>query len=346
MAGQSAREAFVWRHWSGRTALSTLLMPLAWLYGLLIALRKGLRVLGFLRQHRLAVPVLVVGNFTVGGTGKTPLTLWLVQVLAAAGFRPGIVSRGYGGTARSPVAVWPDSLAHVCGDEPLLLARESGCPVWVGRKRAEAAEALLAANTQVNLIVLDDGLQHSALARDFEIAVHDERGVGNARLLPAGPLREPVRSVDAIVCNGAVCAQGEYAMRLMPRDLADLASGRVVHLQDLVGLKLHAAAGIGNPGRFFATLRAMGLTFVEHPFPDHHAYVSGDFDFEDCDAVLVTAKDAVKSGVVAAARGVRLIVLRVVADVDPALASLVLDRVSSLVDRSDTDPVDGADGPD
>ncbi len=331
MAGAASRETFAWRHWRARTVLSALLLPLSGLYRVLLAARRGLLALGWLPHRRLPVPVIVVGNFTVGGTGKTPLTAWLVAALAAAGHRPGIVSRGYGGSSRLPQAVGPESLAMVCGDEPVLLARESGCPVWVGRDRGAAAIALLAANPEVDLIVLDDGLQHIALDRDVEIAVHDERGTGNGRLLPAGPLREPPRPVDAIVCNAATCAPGEFAMRLAPRGLVDLASGRAVALDDLVGLRLHAAAGIGNPARFFATLRELGLTFVEHAFPDHHAYARGDFDFEACDAVLITAKDAVKSGVLAAARGTRLIVLRVSAEVDPALASLVIERVAGLL---------------
>ena len=331
MSGAASRETFAWHHWRARTALSTLLLPVACLYRVVLRARLKLYALGWLRRRRLPVPVIVVGNFTVGGTGKTPLTLWLVAALAAAGYRPGIVSRGYGGSTRVAQSVGPQSPADACGDEPVLLARESGCPVWIGRDRGAAAMALLAANPQVDLVVLDDGLQHIALDRDVEIAVHDERGAGNGRLLPAGPLREFPRPVDAVICNAAVCPPGEFAMRLVATGLVDLASGRTVELADLIGLRLHAAAGIGNPARFFATLRELGLVFVEHAFPDHHAYARGDFDFEACDAVLITAKDAVKSSVLAASGSMRLIVLRVTPEVDPALATLVIDRVARLV---------------
>ena len=193
--------------WTRVTGLTYLLAPLSWLFRMVVAIRRGLYRFGVLRSDRLPVPVIVIGNISVGGTGKTPLVLWLITPLREAGYSPGVIARGYGGANQQPRPVHADSDARQCGDEPVLLARRSGCPVWVGKDRPAAARALLAANPDCNLIISDDGLQHYRLARDFEIAVVDAgRRHGNGWMLPAGPLREPpsrLASVDAVVVRGA-----------------------------------------------------------------------------------------------------------------------------------------------
>jgi tetraacyldisaccharide 4'-kinase len=283
--------------------------------------------------ERLPVPVVVVGNITVGGAGKTPLTLWLAQQLSARGMRPGIVSRGYGGDSALPRPVTGQSTAREVGDEPLLLFRRSGVPAWVGHDRSAAARALLAANPQVDLILCDDGLQHYRLARDVELAVFDGRGAGNGHLLPAGPLREPLSrldGVDAVICNGDpdVRLPGSvprFAMRLQPGHFERLGdSGQTCAAGDLAGRTLHAVAGIGDPERFFRTLEGLGLRFSRHPFPDHHAYVAGDLDFARDGVLLMTEKDAVKcTGLTAGEAWM----LPVEAELSPALIDLVLEKL-------------------
>lgn len=288
-----------------RGALSVALLPLSWLFRALAALRRLLYRRGVWRPVRVGVPVVVVGNITVGGSGKTPLVLWLAQALAARGHAPGIVSRGYGGSAVVPRAVQPGDDAALVGDEPLLLARRAGCPVWIGRERVAAARALLAAHPDRDVLICDDGLQHYALARDVEIVVMDERGLGNGWFLPAGPLREApsrLRTVDALVINGVrppaglgVQAAPVFFMRLAGERFAALRRPEVhCSAGDLQGRRLHAVAGIGHPQRFFDHLAGLGLRFAAHPFADHHRYTAEDLAFPDADALLMTEKDAVK----------------------------------------------------
>jgi tetraacyldisaccharide 4'-kinase len=325
------------RHWSERDAVSLLLFPVSLVFRLLVALRRGAFRLGLLRSTRLPVPVIVVGNITVGGSGKTPLVIALAAALASRGHHPGIISRGYGGRTTLPREVRADDDPTQSGDEPLLLARKSGCPVWTGRDRGAAGAALLAAHPDCDLLLLDDGLQHYALARDFEVAVEDARGYGNGFMLPAGPLREPVgRKVDARVINVGHSAQQSgaafgahegacFAMQLQTRRLYRLDQpARDVAPASLAGLRLHAVAGIGNPARFFAQLAAAGLAFVPHAFADHHAYSEGDLRFADCDAVLMTEKDAVKCERFGRTD---LYALAADADIDPALIELMLKRL-------------------
>ena len=285
------------RHWWRPTALSTLLAPIGWIYCALAVLRRTAYRRGWRRSLRIGVPVIVVGNLTVGGTGKTPLVSWLVRTLAADGWRPGIVSRGYGGHARTwPRDVHADTDPALVGDEPVLLAVQTGRPVVVAPDRVAAARRLLE-TSDCDIVVADDGLQHLRLARDIEIAVVDDRRGGNGRCLPAGPLREPVgrlATVDAVVCNGSAQA-GEISMTIRPvgfRHLVD--SGRHAPLDAFRGKRLHAAAGIGNPGRFFALLRRLECDVVEHAYPDHHAYNKSDIVFGDALPVVMTEKDAVK----------------------------------------------------
>ncbi|TMH87807.1 MAG: tetraacyldisaccharide 4'-kinase [Betaproteobacteria bacterium] len=280
---------FAARHWYRLSPVSLLLFPLSLVFRLLVTLRRLLFRVGALPSVRLHVPVIVVGNLTVGGTGKTPLILALVEALCAKGLRPGILSRGHGGTDTGPRAVRKGDDAAQVGDEPLLLAERSGCPVWIGADRA----------------------------------------VGNGLLLPAGPLREPAgRRVDATVVNGAEAKPGAFHMRLAPACLYRVDGPRAPFPQsELSGKKLHAVAGIGNPERFFDGLSRMGLAFSAHPFPDHHVFRAADLEFADCDFVLMTEKDAVKCRHF----GRRdLIAVRVEAELDSALAELILGRIHGL----------------
>jgi tetraacyldisaccharide 4'-kinase len=315
--------AFPERHWYRRSALSAALWPLSLAFGAGVAARRALYRAGLLASDRLPVPVVVVGNRVVGGAGKTPLALWIAQALARRGRRPGIVSRGYGGAEAGPAEVPPGGDWRRYGDEPVLLAEARVAPVWIGRRRAAAARAMLSAHPDCDVVLCDDGLQHYALARDVEIAVVDARGDGNGFLLPAGPLREPAsRRVDAIVGHGA---PGDFSMRLEPAGFVRVADGAAVAVETLRGRRLHAVAGIGHPQRFFDTLASLGLAFTPHAFPDHHAYAPGELDFPGCDAVLMTEKDAVKCRALGRDD---LVALRVAARVDEALADFITARIT------------------
>ncbi|WP_435999085.1 MULTISPECIES: tetraacyldisaccharide 4'-kinase [unclassified Pseudoxanthomonas] len=288
-------------YWFGDGTVPLWARALAAVYGALVAARARLYGLGVLRRHRVGVPVIVVGNITAGGTGKTPLTIALVERLRAAGFKPGVASRGYGrdddGQARWVDAATPPADG---GDEPVLIARHTGTRVRVDRDRVAAARALVAAGC--DLVICDDGLQHYRLQRDVEIEVIDgARRYGNGRLMPAGPLREPVERAAACafrVVNlpdaQADAAFGEWPMHLQADDALPLRGGRPKPLSAFVGQRVHAVAGIGNPGRFFAMLRAKGLGVVPHAFADHHSYQAEDFSFGSELPVLMTEKDAVK----------------------------------------------------
>ena len=291
--------------WYREHAGPSLLQPLGWLYGGLVALRRRAYASGWARSAGAGRPVVVVGNLTVGGTGKTPLTIWLARALRAAGLRVGIVARGYGSrNGGIPRRVTVDSLWQEVGDEPLILARRSACPTVVGTDRLAAARML--AGDGVDVILADDGLQHLRLARDCEIVVIDgARGIGNGRLLPAGPLREPatrLRQVDAVVMNG-VMRRGSLAallpgvvlgMQLEATEVLSLDERSRRPLGSFNGQRVHAVAGIGNPQRFFSELRAHGLEVIEHAFPDHHPLTPAQVAFADALPVLMTEKDAVK----------------------------------------------------
>jgi tetraacyldisaccharide 4'-kinase len=275
-----------------------LLRPLSLIFLVLSVIRRMAYRVGILSVWHAPVPVIVVGNITAGGNGKTPLTLWLAEFLKGNGFHPGIISRGYGAAVRGVREVVLSGDATEFGDEPLLLARRSACPVWVGKDRPAAACSLLLAHPECDVLICDDGLQHYALARDVEIAVVDQRMLGNGLLLPAGPLRElpsRLRGVDAVVANAAVAPEGGFAMRLTGTVFRNLQNRtRIAAADDFEGRILHAIAGIGNPQRFFDTLGGMGVCCVTHSFPDHHPYQRADLQFEDTCAVLMTEKDAVK----------------------------------------------------
>ena len=288
------------------------LAPLAWLYGWLVNRRRRAYRNGRRPVHHSPLPVLVVGNITVGGTGKSPFTAWLISHLKAQGWRPVILSRGYGARPdHYPCAVAPDSDPAACGDEPVMLAQQTGVPVLVDPRRARSA-AYAEHDKLGDVLVCDDGLQHYALARTLEFCIFDgARGVGNGALMPVGPLREPlerVRSVDfclttgqpehATFRGGLPGAKQCYAVTLVPTVLRNLSSGETRDLEWLSGRVVNAVAGIGNPARFFDTLNDLGARVIPHPFDDHHRFRSDDLDFPH-GPVVMTAKDGVKCRTIA-----------------------------------------------
>ena len=369
-------------HWYRITPLHLILFPISLVFRVLVALRRELYRSGILTSHQLLLPVIVVGNISVGGTGKTPLTLALAQQLIERGWHPLIVSRGYGRTISSPQPVSLSSTTAQVGDEPLLMAQRDICPVWVGADRVATARAALQARPQCDVVLCDDGLQHYRLQRDAEIAVIDgARGFGNGLMLPAGPLREPVsrlQTVDAVVVNvqarnpryalphptpldettshstrlpknaakslvipegeganeslrefqfdGGDSSTGQYAMRLTGAVFYNLLNpGQVATPADFHKPNNHAVAGIGHPQRYFQHLETLGIPFTPHAFPDHHPYRAADLSFTDCDALLLTEKDAVKCAAFADAR---YWVLRVDAQIDPALIDHILRKIA------------------
>lgn len=324
-------------HWyrSHLTFLTAALTPLAWVFAIIVSARRALYGARLLGSVKLPVPVIVVGNITAGGAGKTPLVIALAQALAARGFHPGVVSRGYGRTSRDVTVVDATSAAGDVGDEPLLMSQR-GLHVAVGARRTEAARALLRAHEECDVIIADDGLQHYALARDLEIAVIDgARGLGNRRLLPAGPLREkPARlsSVDVIVVNEPVDGvqtrfrASTFAMHTVAREFVNVTdASRTAALNAFAGQRVHAIAGIGHPARFFAMLRALGVEPVMHAFRDHHTFTRDDLP-DDASVILMTEKDAVKCAAFADAR---CWFLRIDAAVEQGLVDLVIARVRS-----------------
>lgn len=278
--------------------LSLLLFPLSWLFCALVWVRRLAYRRGWLASHRLPTPVIVVGNLTVGGTGKTPFVIWLSEFLRRRGYRPGIITRGYGGSASQwPRRVGPEADPFAVGDEAVLLARRSGCPVAAGPDRVAAAQMLIA-DDGCDIIVTDDGLQHYRLQRDLEVLVVDgERCFGNGRCLPAGPLREAPsrrRDVDLTVYNGGDCADG-WQMKLVPGRLVNLRDPDVTRdLAELRRQRVTAVAGVGNPGRFFSLLRGYGLHLDERPYGDHYRFSAEDVASWPPGPVIMTEKDAVK----------------------------------------------------
>ncbi|TFV98610.1 tetraacyldisaccharide 4'-kinase [Oxalobacteraceae bacterium OM1] len=336
LARRASLESALTRAWLRRGWLACLLYPISLLFRLLAVLRRLAFRFGLAASTRLPVPVIVVGNIFVGGTGKTPLTIWLVAQLRAAGLRPGVISRGYQGSADAPRAVTPDARAAEVGDEPLLIAQRTGCPLFVGRRRAAAAQALLAAHPDVNVIVSDDGLQHYALARDVEIVLCDGRGNGNGWLLPAGPLREPAsRRRDVTVVNGDTVPPGiagpVFRMQLSGPAAHRLADPAQISPLGALSGRIAAAAGIGHPERFFASLRAAGLNITPIPLPDHFDFASNPFTGVDADVILITEKDAVKCRQLAELNNdPRLWFVPVTAQIDPALATQILEKCRGL----------------
>lgn len=306
-------DEFITRAWYSNASWLYLLWPLSMLYRMIIAVRKRCYQAGWLRSYRSKLPVIVVGNITVGGTGKSPLVCYLVDSLQARGLKPGIVSRGYGAAiAKNEVReVFVHSLASEVGDEPLMLKRRLGCPVYVSPSRTLAVQALEKSGCDV--IIADDGLQHYALARDVEICVFDGKRLwGNGQLLPMGPLREPLsrlQTIPFLVINGS---QGDkvlertalsthcFTMTLQATDVCELNGVQHRSLAEFRGASVHAVAAIGHPERFFQTLENAGLNLVRHAFADHHAYRQSDFELIHTESasketvIIMTEKDAVK----------------------------------------------------
>lgn len=296
------------RIWYEDSAAYWMLLPLSWLFAGIVSARRNLFERGALRRYQANVPVVVVGNITVGGSGKTPIAIWLALQLKQRGMRPGIVSRGYGGSVgRKPLRVTADSDPDTVGDEAVLMAKRSACPVVVHPNRVGAAREIC--DLDVDVIIADDGLQHYRLARNYEIAVIDgTRGFGNGKLLPAGPLREPVsrlKSVDRVLVNKSVM-RSESAIRELPEGLAvtdfylkgtmvrSLDEREEAPLAKFAGRQVHAVAAIGNPGRFFTFLESHGMQVIAHAFPDHSRLTENDLRYDDGLDVLMTEKDAVK----------------------------------------------------
>lgn len=288
---------FAPRFWYQKSSwLAYLLSPAALIYQLGAKCHRGLYQLRFKKTHQFSLPIIVVGNLTVGGVGKTPLVIWLARWLSSQGFKPGIVSRGYGGVNQLQV-VTENSDPEFTGDEAMLLANKTHCPVIVAPHRAQAVEKLIT-DFDCNIIISDDGLQHYALARDIEIVVMDERKFGNQFCLPAGPLRESLqrlKSVDFIVNNGGANEITADYFNIQLGSLYQIKSpDKKIDLFSLRGKRVHAVAGIGNPSRFFQQLMQAGIEIIPHPFPDHHRYREQDLNFADDLMILMTEKDAVK----------------------------------------------------
>lgn len=332
-------EAGLAREWQQRGPLAWALAPLSVVFAAVSGARRAAYAAGWLKSVRVGVPVVVVGNVTVGGTGKTPTVIALVEALRAAGFTPGVVSRGYGAKVPRPTPVTTSTSARACGDEPLLIARRTGVPVWVSPDRVAAAQTLCAAHRDVDVIVSDDGLQHYRLARDAELVVFDHRLGGNGFLLPAGPLREPLsRRRDATLVNNPFERTlpdwpNTFALRLEPGEAWHLANPGLRRplaqfaAQGAPGQppqRIVAAAGIGSPERFFATLRAAGLAPQTLALPDHYDYAANPFSEVVADAILVTEKDAVKLG---AWNDARIWAVPVEAALDHRLITLVVEKL-------------------
>jgi len=330
------------QYWySTPSMLTYLLSPFSALYCLIISLRKK-----YLSKKKVDfnVPVIVVGNITVGGTGKTPFVIWLSEFLKNKGYQPGIVSRGYGGKSKTyPLTVRPDSDPHQAGDEAVLLAMRTQCPVVIDPDRVNAARYLLD-NHHCNIIISDDGLQHYRLRRDIEVVIIDgERQMGNGFCLPAGPLREPVTrldTVDFIVINNAINSNNisnnkalklenfehrKYNMTLIPGKIYNLSSPELEAAPDyFLGEPIHAVAGIGNPERFFSQLRSFGLSIWPHSFTDHHRFSQKELDFSIETKIIMTEKDAVKCRDFS---DYRFWCMPVTAEIDPQLGEDILEKI-------------------
>jgi tetraacyldisaccharide 4'-kinase len=334
--------AHTWIHraWYGDNGWYRLLLPLSGIYWLVSMLRRQFYRLGLMRTRRAKVPVIVIGNITAGGTGKTPAVVWLANALAERGFSPGIVSRGYGGSkAGASMRVDARSDPAVVGDEPVLVAMRTGRPVVVDADRARGAAMLVADGADV--VIADDGLQHYALGRDYEICVVDgSRGLGNGYLLPAGPLREPadrLDDVDQVLVNGRLRAgpfgksvglQNAITFRLVAADTRRLNGSLAQPVESFRGKTVHAVAAIGNPQRFFDTLRGHGIQVIEHAYPDHAPLRPEELDFGDRFDILMTEKDAVKFP-----RQVseRFWYVPVDVEIDPVVAAPWLEQIGSRI---------------
>lgn len=326
------------KQWICKSVWHLLLLPLAAIYLGLIHLRKLLYKLNVFKSYALPVPVIVVGNISVGGTGKTPAVIYLAQQLKLAGYRPGIISRGYGRSNSLVQAVSCGSSPDQVGDEPLLIAMRTACPVFVGNDRVSAGVALVKEHPEVNVIISDDGLQHCRLKRSLELAVVDaDRGFGNRFLIPAGPLRENVARlslVDAVIVNGDAAAlnltvpnKNLFSMRLVGETFFSLDGKQKKSAAYFKKKKLAAVAGIGNPDRFFGSLRMMHLDFQSQAFPDHHMFCLEDFAPFKGKTILMTEKDAVKCRAFISRD---IWVLPVDAMIEPGLMKSILNKLARI----------------
>lgn len=328
-------QEFIQNAWRRKDAIFyVVLVPLSWLFVLITALRRKLYQFNILKSYALPVPVIIVGNINVGGSGKTPVVIWLVEQLKKNGYKPAVISRGYGGSVSLPTSVDANSQANVVGDEPVLIASRAQCPVWVGAGRVHVANELLKAYPECDVVISDDGLQHYRLKRDIEIAVVDaDSSKNNARPLPAGPLREPLErlnTVDAVIYNGQKSAHesvdSAYQMQLVGQQFYNLAdSNMTATASDFKQKSVKALAGIGKPERFFEHLRKLGLTFASVSFDDHYAFTAQDLAKIDCDVLIMTEKDAVKCKPFAQPHHW---VLPVEAEIDAQLMPLVLNKLA------------------
>lgn len=338
-----------WLHrtWYEGGAAWRVLLPLSGVYWMLLLARRLLYTLGLLRRKQVAAPVIIVGNITAGGTGKTPVTIWLASELRNRGFVPGIASRGYGGS-KSDTSMRVDSASDpaVVGDEPVLIAKRTGCPVVVDPDRARAASLLV--DDGVNVVIADDGLQHHRLERNYEICVVDGlRGLGNRRLIPAGPLRETVdrlADVDQILINGrlkdkvedlTVMEQNAIGFDLVAKEVRRINGSLTRPIERFAGTTVHGIAAIGHPQRFFNLLRHHGMQVIEHAYPDHARLEPGDLEFHDKFDVLMTEKDAVK---MSALTGNRYWFVPVDLRMDPANSGPWLAQVESRLRSEQTRP--------
>lgn len=339
---------FVTRQWQRRGVFAWCLWPLGLVFKGIAAIRRLAYRQGWLKSVRVPVPVIIVGNVTVGGAGKTPAVIALVQGLLDAGLRPGVISRGYGATLDKPRHVKPSTPAHAVGDEPLLIANATGVPVWVFPDRVTCAQTLLACHASCNVLVCDDGLQHYRLQRDVEIVVFDSRLGGNGFPLPAGPLREPLnRPRDATLINdphfiATPDRPATFGMRLLAHDAWQLADPLLRKpLSAFAGQRVFAAAGIGHPERFFATVRAAGLHPETLALPDHYDFSADPFITPaalQADVILITEKDAVKCGHLT---DPRIWVVSTTPVIDPGLIELVCARIATHAAPRGATPVQG-----
>jgi tetraacyldisaccharide 4'-kinase len=341
-------DAFFQQLWYRKTPswIAILLQPLSWLFRAVVAARRGMYSAGIARQYKLSKPIVVVGNITVGGTGKTPFTIWLANRLQQSGVRVGIVLRGYGAKPHAlPYVVQRDASWHLAGDEALVIAHSTEAIVVIDPDRVRAAQQAIELGVQI--VLSDDGLQHLRLGRDFEIAVVDSaRGIGNGRLLPAGPLREPASRLETVNrrvrmhrSNGVsgVCGSRTFAADIDARavlgDAHSLVSAAKRALSDFSGQRIHAVAGIGNPHAFFTMLRSAGLHIVEHPFPDHAVLRREDVMFADDAPVLMTQKDAVRCRGFATEQ---MWAVEMELEVDSLAANALLDELKALLDAQNS----------
>jgi tetraacyldisaccharide 4'-kinase len=332
-------EAIVMRAWSRRGLFALLMWPLSQVAQLVHQFQFALVVLGYKKQTKLAIPVVVVGNVFVGGTGKTPLVIWLVQQLQQAGWKPAVISRGYGANVDIVREVHSDSLASEMGDEPVLIAQQAKCPVMVGRRRSEVAQTLCAQHPNVDVLISDDGLQHYALGRDVEIVMFDARGIGNGWCMPAGPLRESaLRRRDFTILNAPeginvanIADNNEviYRMQLVPSEVWQLSSPEQCRsLSSFQSQTIFATAGIGHPQRFFNMLETQGIQFQSQALDDHHQFTENSFQKIDAQIILITEKDAVKCRQITALnQDARVWVVPVVAQLEEQFAANLLKMI-------------------